>query len=122
MEGYNGLIATHDGNVPDVNRPAALLQCFAAHSERIRQLLDNIALLHVALGHKMKVFNRNPTEQEIVNCLLNVAGLALLAHLAQYDATYKRKIVDAFTKLSSTFEVDNRTNDGRVNILVNSIN
>lgn len=90
--GYKNVIPTPDHQVPGLDQPAALVYCFAQRSERIKHLLSNVALIHVVLGLKMLIFARNPFEQELVNCLLNVVGVNCNANMSRYDALKKRSL------------------------------
>jgi hypothetical protein len=75
-EGFPDLLGTPYNKVPSANQPAALLEIFAKRSKRTRQLLSNVAYLHVVLRHKILIFARNLTKQELINCFLNLASLA----------------------------------------------
>jgi superfamily II DNA or RNA helicase len=109
--------------VPTASQKAALLHCFAAQSERIQLMLAHVADLHVVKGEKILIFSQNPTKQEIINCLLNIAGLKSAAHMSRYAANVKASLINAFNYPTSTFSKSNSFS-GRLelNFLVNSIN
>lgn len=56
-------------------------------------VLSNITLFHIVLCHKILVFACSPTEQELVNCLFNVAGPKSEAHMACSNTNTKAEVI-----------------------------
>jgi superfamily II DNA/RNA helicase len=61
-------------------------------------IIAAVAEFVVARGEKAIIFCQNPTEQEILNCLLNLCGIKSVAHLSRYEMSERKKTIQIFNK------------------------
>jgi hypothetical protein len=96
---------------------------FVARSERIR-IVAAVANFVVAKGEKVIIFCQNPTEPEILNCILNLLGFKSEAHMSRYDTHVKRELVKRFNRPLARNQSRrmNTSTDDDIEILLLSVN
>jgi hypothetical protein len=115
---------TEHGISPLQEEAGSLALPFVARSERIRMIIAAIANFVVAKGEKVIIFCQNPTEQEILNYILNLLGFKSEAHMSRYDTHVKRELVERFNRPLSRNQSHRRNTgmDGDIEILLLSVN
>jgi len=86
------------GDDPVPKKTAGILNRFVLRSERLRTIFALIADWYAFDNQKTIIFCQNPQEQEILNCMLNLAGVKSKAHLSRYSSDDKKAMVDAFNR------------------------
>jgi hypothetical protein len=97
---------------------------FVARSERLRMIIAAVANFVVTKGEKVIIFCQNPTEQEILNCILNLLGFKSEAHMSRYDTHVKRELVKRFNRPLARNQTRrmNTSTDDDIEILLLSVN
>lgn len=104
-KGYSHLFPymkpSNNGDQPAARMPSRskigeIVWTFVSRSERIKLILALIADWVGRQGHKVLIWALNPTEQELLNAILNLCGVRSVALLARYSAADKASILDRF--------------------------